>query len=526
MKLNKTTIIADVICVMTLLIIFICNYLEMQNITVIDYKVLKDIFAPDFRPVQKIELSRSKCQNKKTGELFEYKFGGVGENCVKNDAELMNETCPVDAVGNNYTKVESIGEKNLNVWRNKILCAEYASYASDNYSFVNKNDDCKSGFKKCGIINSVTNKTNITKNVCILKENDCPLNFLDITNDTAIYDNDKYDKQQLDGDYYLVTSNKLTNNSIILNVTISEGIYPCFIRGRFSTVNRQFPGMKNINYFTCKISNDSNTSDIFNHSISYANSSYIDNGYDIRFIQIDALLKYNFLKDNDLDYSYSKLPNISNTWTQDINISYFYLFYRDSYLDKDNCDPFENFEQNIESLRVSQYVRMVFGLLHFVLYILAISVLGVIKVVVSWYHDLLFVIKIILSYGFIVYNCWSIYVSLNKTAAIDSFDNFNSCFDEVSEQIKETYKIVVHIRELTDFYSFERIIWYIYISGNVLQTLRLIHKIIVRIKNKERRKIVYQEIGKEQLEKIFETVRSNQIKAMETKRKISKKHGE
>ena len=43
----------------------------------------------------------------------------------------------------------------------------------------------------------------------------------------------------------------------------------------------------------------------------------ISEGYDVRYVKYDYSQKINVLMDNDKDYSYSRLPNVSN-WNQDI----------------------------------------------------------------------------------------------------------------------------------------------------------------------------------------------------------------
>ena len=60
-------------------------------------------------------------------------------------------------------------------------------------------------------------------------------------------------------------------------------------------------------------------------------------------------------------------------------------------------------------------------------------------------------------------------------------------------------------------FEFEKYFWFAYCLFNFVQTLRLINKIYVRIKNKYRRNIVLEQIGKKNAQKIFDIVRKQKI---------------
>ena len=108
----------------------------------------------------------------------------------------------------------------------------------------------------------------------------------------------------------------------------------------------------------------------------------INNGYDIRFKRFDMNYKYNVLIDNDLDYSYSQLPNLTN-WQQDMYKSNFSLFYQDSFIIKEECDDFGFFESKIIKLKKIQSYRVIIALAHILIYVLLFSILGLIKVILA-----------------------------------------------------------------------------------------------------------------------------------------------
>lgn len=501
MRFNKTILIADFICFIATIILFIYSFFEIQNISIVYDKVINNIFLQDFTPIQEIYIGRGECQVENTVPIFAYNFGGVDENCLENNT-ILNKTCP--SSDSKYKQIPAISKRKMLIWRNKLLCAKYMTNKNGLFKIIRNSTDCGSGYHFCGKINEKkTHKTKIYEMVCIKDGNQCPINFIAITNDKEAIkkykDSKTYDLKSIDSDYYLVTSNRLlsNNHSLILNITISEGKYPCLLENRVSIEKPFFPLMKNKNDYNCSL-----IAEEYDKSIE----ADINKGYDIRYKSFDKISKHTFLRENDIDLSYERLPNVSG-WVNDMDNSSYNLFYRDSYIDKDNCKMFESFQEKIRTLFRIQFGRVVFNIVHMVLIVLFIGVLALIKVVIIWYHNLLFLVKIILCYIVFGANIFLVFHSQKKVKTVETIESLETCFDDVVKRIMQIYKVDKLMAQLGRFYYAEQFVWYAYAGANLILLVRLLHKMCVRAKNKKRRNIVYREIGKRQLWRIFDAVR-------------------
>lgn len=519
MKINKTIILSDIISIAIAFWLFIIIFFEMKNVIVINHRVLNVLFVDNIKPLKKISLGRSKCQETESNPLFSYSFLGIKENCVNNENNLINKKCD-DQEG--YKVIEEIPSQNLHIWRNKVICANYFDKNEiDSVLLINATDNCEeqqqSGeYKQCGFINTMTKKENIKKKFCIKKEAECPINYLNVTDDVFEYNEHFYTILPFEKNFYLVTSNKRTENSVILDVAVSEGDYPCYSPKRYSSTTQQFPGLNNLDYFNCS-TNQSLPENIDQKEIDELIQVY---GYDPRYIKFDTLPKENVLIDNDLDYLYKKLPNLNN-WKQDFYTGIFSLFYKDSFMDKKDCKEYKKLEANIKKLNTIQSIRVLLALFHIILYVVLFSILGLMRVVFSWFHSLLFGIKVAISFIVFGTNQILIYYSYNNYNKIQiNSEELKKCLDEVSQTIVNNYDIEKVIEELNELYNMESIIWYIYCFFNFIEFCRIIHKIYIRIKNSYRRNIAKREIGADNLRKIFEKVRG-EIDKKKQKLKVS-----
>ena len=511
MKLNKTIIISDILSILITFSLFIWIFIEMKCVAIVYDRILNNLFIKDFNPVQKITLSRNQCQEKNMYSLINYTFPGIREGCYNTKSHNI-ELGQCSTNNENFQNVEKIDKKNFTIWRNKILCAKYFEYDSSYYKLIDYNKtDCDKGYKACGTINKEATKERIRKILCIKSNLECPLNFIKITNDISQYNNsDDNNIYSFENGYYLITSNKNVSNGIITKIKIAEGEYPCYERGKYSNTSSQFPTIINENNFNCSSSNVDNYTDkddSMKPGDDEEEKRLIEAGFDIRFIKFDYLPKVTVLADNDLDYSYSMLPNLTN-WSQDMFSNNFYLFYQNTFIIKEECDKFTAFESNIKKLKNVQAIRVVFALFHILLYVMLFSILGLIKVILSWRHSMLFGIKIILSFIIFGVNFGLIFVSKNYLSNLDNFkDNLEICLDEVAKAILRNHNIKNIIDDLKVYYDKEQIIWYCYLFFNFIEACRLVHKIYLRCKNTYRRNIANNDIGAENLKSIFEKVR-------------------
>ncbi len=225
--------------------------MEMKCVIVINHRVLNVLFTQELRPLKSVYLNRNKCQREGATSLFNYTFPGIKQPCIdKNNEIVINKEC--DKPG--YRLIKEIPAKNISIWRNKLICGDYYDFLSDtDFKLIGQNDLCSDEYKQCGFINTKTNTTGIHKKFCIKQELECPINFIEITNNISLYEYDEetYNLFPFDSDYYLVTSNKIIENSIIINIQISEGELPCYSEKRYSTTTSQFPSINNIERFKC-----------------------------------------------------------------------------------------------------------------------------------------------------------------------------------------------------------------------------------------------------------------------------------
>jgi hypothetical protein len=301
----------------------------------------------------------------------------------------------------------------------------------------------------------------------------------------------------------MVFSNQVTEGNIIFDFKISEGEFPCLEIERFANLTKIFPKLKNYDYYGCNSTEK---------GISHPNEKYLD-GYDDRYIKIDTISKQMLFRDNDLDLNYRELPklDINNSiivWENDIDKANFSLFYRDFYNDKENCENYTIFEKNISFLDKYQYWRLVGSLCNILILVLLISVLGLMQVVIAIYHTLFFSLKIFFSYTIFAINIFLIEKSRTILPSLISFiNNSKICYDKQSIEIIRRYNIIELSNNSKILYEVEEYCWFAYCLFNFVQTLRLINKIYIRLKNKSRRNIVIEEVGKKNAQKIFEIVR-------------------
>ncbi len=522
MKINRTTVIMDLLGVLCGIVIFLICFLEMKNIILIKNKMLSGVFTRNFEPVINITLGRSKCYEKNEFyPIINYTFSGVDQDCfLREKGKFKNKSkCTEKEIKEKKgINIDPIEFKKIQIWRDKNMCSKITKNKSQKvendtkieqplFLIIKKNDECKKNYKMCGYI------TNKSKKLCMLekgdnKTNECPINYIKITNNITNYTNTpKYHILDFIDGYKMVFSNQVTEGNIIFDFKISEGEFPCLEIERFANLTKIFPKLKNYDYYGCNSTEN---------GISHPNEKYLD-GYDDRYIKIDTISKQMLFRDNDLDLNYRELPklDINNSiivWENDIDKANFSLFYRDFYNDKENCQNYRIFDDNILFLNKYQYLRLIGSLCNILILVILISVLGLMQVVIAVYHTLFFSCKIVFSYSIFTFNFIVIEKSLKILPSIINFiNNSTICYDKQSIEIIRRYNIIELSKNLVKLYEVEKYCWIAYCIFNFVQTLRLINKIYIRIKNKYRRNIVIQQIGKKNAQKIFEIVRKQKI---------------
>ena len=103
----------------------------------------------------------------------------------------------------------------IKIWKNTQIKKYNKIFEVNRYSLIIPNDgNCKSGYKKCGIINDARDY------LCLKEEYDCPINSIIIKQKNELPDSD-YKSYQF-GEQFIFISNKKINKYIITNFTISS----------------------------------------------------------------------------------------------------------------------------------------------------------------------------------------------------------------------------------------------------------------------------------------------------------------
>ena len=530
MKINKTNILMDFFSLIFGFMTFICCFFEMKSVIYIKDKVEKYIIGSDFEPIVNITISRSRCETENGFyPILNYKFKGIDENCYDvNNHKFLNESC---TNSDNFKTVNQINERTINIWRERNVCAKKVKNKTDGYFFYfvsNDDDTFKSDDNKtfCGYLNNFTIE-NINDNLKIKvyvngsNKSFCPINYINIYESNEIKTNDSNDINYIiynfsDG-HALKFSKENESGNVLTDLVISEN-KPCLERERKSSTNEQFPMLNDIKQFNCNREFDS----YYDYNIS-------SEGFDERFIYIDNVSKYQLFKDNGFDILYNNLPNLTNwtkdlNWTNDLNTSYFNLFYRSFYLNKDNYSEFNDYHNSINKLFNLHYARLCINIGNLLILIFFIVILGLIKFVLAICHTLIFILKLVLL--FLIFLANIIIIKYSKNLMINDVKNFinsDKCdydndifeecpFDYSSIQLIKRYNLYKMIDSYDIIINYEKIFWWIFFAFNLIQTCRLFHKIYVRIKNKKRRKIVKEEIGKTNLKNIMKEFREKKKK--------------
>ena len=169
---------------------------------------------------------------------------------------------------------------------------EYKYYTENS---VSKNEECANGFKSCGYLDTLDQK------LCIKNDEECPINDLIINN--AKEGPKDYITIPLNNNKYLHYTNKNNQSHIITKLKLSEYNQPCIYPGEFSW---KYHYLLEKSSGICKTSIESKV-------------------YDIRYIEIDSINKYDLYYENGVFNSIQHLPNYD---TQILRNDIIYLYKR------------------------------------------------------------------------------------------------------------------------------------------------------------------------------------------------------
>lgn len=529
MRNSKLTTVTDALLLTMAFIIFIGGVLEMKDTILLKKKLLERIFQnEELTPIKNISVSRNFCdKDNNFTSFFNYTFQGVVGGSYNTKTNKHSESkCSHENLDDllNCINIPRIKPQYMSVWEDKVLCLQRYRPDELDYKIIPSNEICDQEYVSCGYYNQYYDI------LCVKDKTDCPINYIEIKNLSDInINNPKFDYFKLENNHYLVTSKSFPEKIIPIDFYVAE-YYPCLEMERISFNNNfpVYPYINNQDLFGCeqnqtektktsqkfKIKNYENILDLNISTHSLANpapSKDFDEIYDRRYQRLFSLLKKNFFFDNDLLEKYKTLPSIKN-WNNDINVANYTLSVRNYISINLTCSNslnfnFKDLKSKIFYMKEMKFKQMVYALLNIFMLCFFISLLSLVKIIKRWLHTFLTLIKIIFSAFYLTYLVILSYENFNLTNLLRDYLEVKiiNCVDKYVNSAMQIYGVTDHIEDVN---FVNRLIFFVslfYGFNLVMQFLRVMYKIYVRIKNTKRRKEARNELGNDLFKNVLQT---------------------
>ena len=154
--------------------------------------------------------------------------------------------CKKNQTLNGCITIDPYPSVNLKKWHSTEFCSKkfinMTGYKDFFKNSVGKNENCKSGYKKCGKLDNMDNY------ICILDNETCPINDIIISEKNDL---PNYEKYQLNDSLYIYYRNNNSEKSVITKLkTVEEKL--CAGKGFYHTKYPQFILDDNFNVYGCK----------------------------------------------------------------------------------------------------------------------------------------------------------------------------------------------------------------------------------------------------------------------------------
>lgn len=210
----------------------------------------------------------------------EWKGTKPGCYCANNDTIVLNK-CPENQT-NCTENIAKVGGETIYTWRNRTFYTTLSKYTYNELLLmsVDENQECPFGRKKCGKLDFFNNT------LCLPENEDCPVNYLEITN-SSTPPNDKYNftSVRFNDGYYIHYTNEAIDNYTIKNYFRSGDDKACI---NFLDYNDTFP-VYSLNQGKCS----------YRHNNLYASEYYY---------KVDTTSKLNVIVENKKNKSLGALP--------------------------------------------------------------------------------------------------------------------------------------------------------------------------------------------------------------------------
>ncbi|MCQ2821320.1 MAG: hypothetical protein MJ252_29010, partial [archaeon] len=199
----------------------------------------------------------------------------------------------------------------------------------------------------------------------------------------------------------------------------------------------------------------------------------------------------------------------------------FSMFIRDYYFENKEDVNLSDLEKYIEDSKRFQFWRLVVSLFFLISLIVLTSASSLMKMIRMLYHTLVFFLKQLIAYSVIAFNL-VILLKFHSKREIDFKEYLlgkSDTYDVYTKTSIKRYNIALHYEKFLKVVKYD-----IYCNGTMIIfvlviTIRFLNKSYVWFKNSYRRKIVEEEIGKEQLNEIMELYREQTRKKKTIKNK-------
>ena len=275
---HKLIILGFICCIY---IIVLSLFVHYENI---DLSKLKSIVNNlDNSPIFDISLSNNgKCENSEKIILGHHKTKEENCNC---HGKFHPGYCTYEELRNGCITIEPKKINNIHIWDGNEFCIKTnnKSYIELLNYTVNKNEECKEGFKNCGFIDTLNHK------FCINEKKNCPINNIEISkSNVPPNDGFKYKTIPLKNNKYLYFTNENINNNIISSLTFSKekyGLNHTFDKKTYNLIDNELK--KNLLEDNILYVNEKNFT---NHNISLFSGTYY--GFNLQYIKNGHNFKY------------------------------------------------------------------------------------------------------------------------------------------------------------------------------------------------------------------------------------------
>ena len=211
-------------------------------------------------PLSEFEYS-SNCQDKYYGSIYTFSGTKKGCTCVNvtsyryrqsGKGEVNPGSCSYNQTRNKCQNISPIESKKLYFWENGKFCSKYyntSELSLNGYlyflnSSVLENEECESGYKKCGKLDDMGNY------LCLPISEECPINDIKVTYGRSIeLEEQNYFYTNLSDKYFYYTNN--SEKPIISKLKAAEGKL-CMDRTYFYTDYPQYILDNNFNNYGCR----------------------------------------------------------------------------------------------------------------------------------------------------------------------------------------------------------------------------------------------------------------------------------